>query len=273
MRTRDLRWIPVFIFLAVWMTGLMFRLPAEAADGSALVTDGADLFTDKEESKLIKKLSRVSDKRDCDIAVFTTGDLEGKEAVDYVDDAMEDAQLGYDRDRGAVALLIFVDETDPSNREVRVATDQTANEYFSDDDDDRVIDAIVGDLSKGSYAKAAMEYADTCDSVFADALGEKGSRGVSPGWIFGDLGIGAVLALIMGTYQKSKLKTARRKSGATDYKADGGITFSVNKDSLVDQRTERKKIEKEETRESSHESGTTHTTSSGKKHGGAGRKF
>ena len=274
MRKLYLRLIPVLLLLVAMTAGMIFKAPVRAAGSDGLLTDGADLFSDEEETGLLKKLEEVSDSRDCDVAVITTGDLAGKDAQNYVDDEIDSTGLGSDRERGTVVLLVFVDQNDESNREVRVATDQKANEFFSDEDNESIINDIIGDLSSGSYADAAMTYADSCDSVFGDSLDKKsGSRGVSPGWIFGDLGIGAVLALILGSFQKSKLKTARRKSSAADYKADGGINFSVNKDTFLKKRVERKKIEKDEKKESSHEAGTTHTTSSGTKHGGAGRKF
>ncbi len=274
MRNNKWKQFLVLVFLLALTAGGMMTLPACAASGSDLLYDDADLFSDKEESRLIKKLTKVSDSRDCDIAVITAGDLGGKEAVSYVDDAMDSLGLGSGREHGTAVLLIYVDQNDPANREVRVATDQTANAYFSDDNNNRIIDEIIGDLSAGSYARASEQYAESCDSVLGESLdGHGGSRGVSPGWIFGDLGIGAVLALILGNFQKSKLKTARRKRGAADYKSDGGIDFSVKEDIFLRERVERREISREEPHESGHEAGTTHTTSSGAKHGGAGRKF
>lgn len=268
--------IPIILLLLMWTAGVMARVPAYAAKSARLLTDGADLLTDKEEGKLLKKLRKLSDKRDCDIAVITTGDLEGKDAAAYVDDQIDSRGLGTGREHGSVTLLVFVDQNDVSNREVRVATDEAANICFSDSDIDRVIDQIILELSNGSYAKAIDGYADSCDTVFAESLDENegGARGVSPGWLFGDLGIGTALALLLGQFQKSRLKTARRRSGASGYKADGGIEFSVNKDTFLDKHVERRRREKEErSGPGGHEAGTTHTTSSGSKHGGGGRKF
>lgn len=267
--------IPILLLMLSLMAGMICKAPVLAAGSSQLLDDGADLLTDKEEKDLLSQLTKLSDKRDCDLAVITAGNLEGKDVQAYVDDRIDSEGIGEDRSHGTVTLLIFVEQDDPSNREVAIGTDQKANTFFSDDDNNRVIDEMVPDLSSGSYGKACRTFGDTCDAVFGESLDEKNStRGVSPGWIFGDLGIGAVIALIMGTFQKSKLKTRRRKSGAAEYKADGGIHFTVNNDTFLDRHIERRRIDRDQPHgESTHEAGTTHTTSSGSKHGGASRKF
>lgn len=273
MRRRYMGLIPAFLFIGLCILTLTLQLPVRAAAASVVLEDAADLFTDEEESSLKKKLASVSDNRDCDIGVITTGDLQGKSALDYVDDELTYNRT--DRSHGAVRLLIYINDNDESDREVRIATDETASAYFSDNDNERIIDDMVDDLRSGNYADAAMIYADDCNSILGESLdGDKeGSRGVSPLWIFGDLGIGAVIAYLLGTRQKSKLKTRKRKGGAADYKAQGSIDFTVNKDVFLTKRVERRKINRDNPEERAHEAGTTHTTSSGEKHGGAGRKF
>lgn len=273
MRRRYTGIIFAFLFLALCLVTMTFKSPVYAAETSVVLEDEADLFTAKEEKSLLKKLARVSEKRDCDIGVITTGDLQGKSAVDYVDDALTYNRS--DKSHGAVRLLIYINDNDESDREVRIATDETASAYFSDNDNETIIDDMIGDLSAGHYADAAMTYADSCDRILGQSLdgNDGGSRGVSPLWLFGDLGIGAVIAYLLGSFQKGKLKSRKRKGGAADYKAEGGIDFTVNRDVFLNRRVERRRIERDDREGPSHEAGTTHTTSSGEKHGGAGRKF
>ena len=274
MRSRYFKGIPVFIALVVLTVCMMYKAPVFATEGMFILDDGADLFTDQEESDLQSKITGISDKRDCDIGVITTGDLQGKDTVAYIDDAMTDVDAGVDRSHGAVWLLIYINKDDPADREVRIATSEKANAYFSDQDNDAVIDRMYDDLHDGNYASAAMSFVDSCDQVLGESLdGEKGSRTVSPFWIFGDLGIGAAIACALGFFQKSKLKSVKRRGSAAEYKAEGGVDFTVNKDTFIRKRVERRKIEDQDSGEKSHKSGTTHTTSSGEKHGGAGRKF
>lgn len=269
------------IALTLMAGSLFFAAPLAYAAGPGLLTDGADLMSDEEEGLLLEKLESVSEKRDCDIAVITTGDLSGKDSEAYVDDTMDAMGLGKGRSYGTVTLLIYINDKDPSDREVRVATDETANYYFSDQDDEYILDEIIRDLSRGNYTDACMTYADTCDQIFAQTLdgGQnsgnegKGNRGVSPFWLIGDLGIGAVIALILGGAQKSKLKSNRGRRGAAEYKADGGIHFLINRDVFLNRHIERRKIDREGSDDHEHQAGTTHTTSSGEKHGGAGRRF
>ena len=255
--------------------GFAGGIPVRAAGGVSCINDQADLLSNKEEKTLNKLLEKVSEKRDCDIVFYSAGDLGGKDAVAYIDDMMDDNDLGAARENGSVALLIFVDRDDPSNREVRISTDERANLYFSDDDNEDVIDAMVPALSDSRYGDAVGTYARECDRVFGQSLDkeDKKSRGVSPFWLFGDFGIGALLALMMGQRQKSKLKSVRKQHGAARYESNQGIDFSINENVFLDERTERRIIERDDRDSEQHQPGTTHVSSSGRKHGGAGRKF
>lgn len=283
-RSKGLRHMRILMGAIIALTlmagSFIFAAPMTYAAGPGLLTDGADLMSDEEEGLLLEKLESVSEKRDCDIAVITTGDLSGKDSEAYVDDTMDEMGLGKGRSHGTVTLLIYINDKDPSDREVRIATDETANYYFSDRDNEYVLDVIIRDLSQGNYTEACLTYADTCDQVFAQTLdngqnngNEEKNRGVSPFWLIGDLGIGAVIALILGSAQKSKLKSNRGRRGAAEYKADGGIHFLLNRDIFLNRRIERRRIDREGSDGHEHQAGTTHTTSSGGKHGGAGRRF
>ena len=283
MRIKNRLLLPVlFLMLCLTLTvgtGKGISLQVHAAGDIPLLSDGADLLTDKEEDKLVSRLEKVSDKTDCDIAVYTVDDLAGQTARDYTDDLVDSVGLGQDRGKGTATLLVYISSEDPTDREIYISTDERGKDYFSDDDIDQILDEVVSPLAGGNYPEAFETYADSCRSVIESSdLGaeEAGKRkGPSPFWIFGDLGIGAAIASMLGLHQKSKLKTRRKKSGAGNYADHEGIQFERREDVFLDRRVERKLIERDDDRggEGGHQAGTTHTSSSGQVHGGGGRKF
>jgi uncharacterized protein len=250
-------------------------LKLKAAGDVPLLSDAADLLTDKEEDKLTRKLEKVSDKQDCDIAVYTVDDLTGLKIEAYADDIVDSVGLGKGRSKGTATLLVFIDADDPSNRKAYISTDKNGSACFSDDDIQDVLYDIRSSLSSGQYMDAFESYADSCVSVLkaSDGADKGGSKGPSPFWIFGDLGIGAAIATLLGQHQKSKLKTKRRKSGASHYADHEGIQFERREDIFLDRRVERTLRERHEDIEGDHEHGTTHTSSSGHIHGGGGMDF
>lgn len=250
-------------------------LKLKAARDIPLLSDAADLLTEKEEDKLTRRLEKVSDKQDCDIAVYTVDDLAGQKVDDYADDIVDSVGLGQGRSNGTATLLIFIDADDPSNRKAYISTDENGSACFSDDDIQDVLYDIRPSLSGGQYMDAFETYADSCVSVLRSSEGGKkgGSKGPSLFWIFGDLGIGAAIATLLGQHQKSKLKTRRKKSGAAHYAAHEGIQFERREDIFLDRRVERRLRERHDDKEGTHEHGTTHTSSSGHIHGGGGMDF
>ena len=252
-----------------------------AAGDVPLLSDAADLLTDKEEEKLVRRLEKVSDKMNCDIAVYTVDDLAGQTARDYADDIVDSVGLGQDREKGTATLLFYLSAEDPTDREIYLSTDRRGKDYFSDAEIDQILDRLIDPLRRQESMEAFETYAEDCQSVIksSSSLEEEsedgGSKGTSPFWIFGDLGIGAAIASMLGLREKSKLKTRRKKTGAGHYVDHEGIEFQRNEDIFLDRRVERRLIEDDDDRGEGlhHEAGTTHTSSSGQIHGGGGRKF
>ena len=279
MKLRDKLFVrlPAVILIFVIAAGMILipKNDAAAASDTPLMSDAADLLSDKEESRLLKKLEKISDEQDCDIAVYTIDDLAGQEIVDYADDIVDSVGLGESRSRGTATMLLYINAADSQDRNVWISTDKKASAYYSDNDIDTILDEVTPYLGRQEYAQGFETYADECRQVLISSGNDErgGSRGVSPFWIFGDLGIGAAIATLLGQHQKSKLKSRRKKTGAGTYADHGGIQFETNEDIFLDRRVERRMRERDEGRESSHEAGTTHTSSSGKEHGGGGRKF
>lgn len=125
------------------------------------------------------------------------------------------------------------------------------------------------------YNGAFTKYAKLCDDFLTQAKkGEPYDNGnlpkgsVSPLWIFADLAIGFILAFLLGSMQKAKLKSVRKQATAKDYTVSGSMVLTEKWDQMVNKTLTTRRIERDTDKGSS-----THSSSSGESHGGSGGKF
>ncbi len=261
------------IYAAVIAVLLMFALPIQilAEEELTHVVDEADLLTDAEEAELQEKLSEISDRQAMDTVVVTVNSLGGKTVVDYADVYFMENGYGYGDDRDGILLLVSMED-----RDWCISTHGFGITAFTDAGLDYMEEKFRPLLTDGEYAKSFLTFAELCDDFMTQAnkgepydSGNLPKEGVSPVWIFGDLGIGLLIALIIALGKKSKLKTVRRKPAAMDYMVPGSQAMTGNMDHLVNRFTTTRRIE----RDSDSSGSSTHTSSSGSTHGGSSGKF
>lgn len=98
----------------------------------------------------------------------------------------------------------------------------------------------------------------------------KGS--VSPFWIFGDLAIGILIALIWGNVKKAKLKSVKKQVAAQEYTKPGSLRLTMNSDRFVN-RTVTTRVIQNNNSNSSGGGSSVHNGSSGTSHGGKSGSF
>ena len=98
----------------------------------------------------------------------------------------------------------------------------------------------------------------------------KGS--VSPFWIFGDLAIGILIALIWGNVKKAKLKSVKKQVAAQEYTKPGSLRLPMNSDRFVN-RTVTTRVIQNNNSNSSGGGSSVHNGSSGTSHGGKSGSF
>lgn len=128
-------------------------VPAMAENGFvseyARVLDMADLLSDGEEEALTTTLDNLSVRRNMDVIVVTTNDLEGKTVRDYADDVYDTAKFGYGSNRDGVLLLISM-----ADRDWYISTCGYGITVFTDAGIQYIGDQIKSDLSDENYAAA-----------------------------------------------------------------------------------------------------------------------
>lgn len=247
---------------------LVHSMPVLAWNNTPLLVDEADLLTDSEENALLSRLEEVSRTGQTDIVVVTINSLYGEDVQDYADDFYDDS--GYAED--GVLLLISIDDS-----EWYIATAGFGITAVTDAGRKYMAEQFVGELSDGAFFDAFIAYADLCDEFIRQARNgepyDVGNLPKRPFPLVGNLllsfGIGPMAAFVMTGRMKGELKTVTIQEKAADYVKGGSLKVTRSNELFLYAQTNRQAKEKQASTGGS----DTHTSSSGRTHGGGGGKF
>lgn len=227
------------------------------------LTDSADILTDAEESALLEKLDEVSMRQQFDVVLVTVTDTGAKSLTAYADDFFDFNGFGFGDDRDGVLYLVRVDEDGTySTGNSWISTSGLGITAFSDSDIQDLGSSITPDLLLGDYVSAFNEYIETADKQVAKV--KKFNFGQS---LIFSLIIGLIVAFIATGVMKGKLKTVRRKASASDYLKPGSLQLNGQSDVFLYSNVVRTAKPKDT---GSSGGSSTHTSSSGRTHGGGG---
>ena len=274
-------------------------------DRTALLNDLADIIPDDEEEALNNKLEQISEIYECEVAVLTVSYTDGYDITAYADDYYDYNGFGWGENDDGIMLVL-----DMGNREFAITTHGTAIDIFTDYNLSVLESAFVPLLSQGSYTEAFITYYECCIDIFDDYntyLEDFGGEGnvyipsddgydylygddyytepvdivseiFSVKWLVVSVIIGLVIALFYTTHLKSQLKTVASKPSASDYVVPGSFTLTGQRDIFLYSNV--KKTPKPKNNSSGSKGGSsfgsgssTHTSSSGRTHGGSRGSF
>lgn len=248
--------------------------PAFAASDLPRLVDDADLLSDSEESALLEELDEISERQQLDVVIVTVDSLEGASVVEYADDFFEAHGYGFGDARDGILFLISMGE-----RDWAISTAGYGITAFTDAGQAYMTETIVSDLSDGYYADAFTSFANLCDDFITQAkTGEPYDVDHLPeepfsvvGCLIVSLAIAFVISLVATGIMRMGLKSVSSQSAADDYVKQGSMKVTRKNDLFLYRNVVRRAKPKEE----DHPSGgsTTHTSSSGMKHGGSSGKF
>lgn len=254
-------------FLLAMVLCLAFILPANAATiPKQYMVDDADLLTAGQQQQLHNTLAQLSAQHKLDIVIVTVDSLNGKSTTAYADDYFDYNGYGWGDDFRGILLLISMEQ-----RDWAISTCGYAMQVFTDDGLDYIVDQILPALSDGAYADAFGTFASLCDSFLVQAAtGQPFDDHTLPKepfsllWIPGALAIGLVIAIIVVAIMKKQLKSVRFQSAARNYLRPGSLQLQVCTD-LYLYRTVHKTAKPK--------NNSSHSSSSGRSHGGSSGKF
>ncbi|MGN0467481.1 MAG: TPM domain-containing protein [Acutalibacteraceae bacterium] len=236
------------------------NLPTERLQ--PLVVDGAGLLTDTQVKELEQTLTALSEKYQLDVAVVTASDLAGKTAEEYADDFYD--YNGYGQGENADGLLILYKPGAEGERKLQISTCGKAIELFPDWAINNILNAVKEEIIDEDYAGAFAAFAKQCEARLEDELGPPS---VDLIWIPICLVFGFLISLMIMKKKAASVKSVRSKINAADY--TGNIVVTGRADRFLYRNVNKRPIPKDDSSSGS----STHTSSSGRSHGGGGISF
>lgn len=259
--------------------------PIWAAEGTR-VFDEAGLFSAEEVQELETRIDEVRDSQDADLAVLTVEDAQGESAESYADDFYDSHGLGVGDDASGILLSIDMD-----NREIYVSTTGYAMKVLTDARVEKVLDAAYDSVADGNYAEGALGAIDSIENYLEMGVpaGQytqvREEKKHSLEWyevLFAAVAAAIVAALpCFSVMRQYKMQKEHRQSLGFHmaYRADSALHFVQNEEQFVNRSVVTRRIPKNPGPGASGASGgsagrtTIHQGSSGRMHGGGGRKF
>ncbi|MEE1320476.1 MAG: TPM domain-containing protein [Acutalibacteraceae bacterium] len=223
-----------------------------------LVVDNADVLTDAEEADFTAKLEELGGKYDLEIGILTVDTYEGKDGQAYADDFYDYNGYGYGENDDGL-MIVFNTGKEDGTRNITLTTHGTAIDYITDLERDVMFEMMITELSNGEYAAAFETFISEADSSIDPSI--------PVFFIPLSVVVGFALAFLIVKIQASKLKTVRQQVNAADYVGNVNLTYQA--DNFIYRNVSKVK----RSSESSSGGSSTHTSSSGRTHGGGSRNF
>lgn len=243
------------LMLLLTLTATAF---AETAHPNRVI-DNEGILTSRQLSELTDMLDEISEQYSVDVAIYITPNFGGKKPMDYADDLFDYGGYGYNESRDGI-LLVF----SRKQRKYWITTCGKAIDIFTDSRLDRIAESIEDYFSDDDWMGGCRSFAKYCKRYIESPDGTK------LGWFLGlviSLVLGLIFALFMVMNMKSKLRPVRPQRSAVNYVKDDSLNINKAKDIFL-YRTLTRVPRPKETSGSS-----THTSSSGRSHGGRGGSF
>ena len=221
----------------------------------SLVEDYADVLTDSEEADLLAKLEALGAANDIEVGVVTVDSYEGKDPQAFADDFYDYNGYGYgENDDGFI--VVFNTGKGDGNRNLAISTHGKGIDLLTDMEIDVIIEMMITPIKNGDFAGAFDNFVSECENAV--------DTSVSLLAIPLAIAIGFGLAFLIVKIQASKLKTVVQKADAADYV--GNVVLTYQNDQFMYRNVTSSPKAKSD-------SSSTHTSSSGRTHGGGNKSF
>lgn len=250
--------------LIVFLLSLI--LSAQAGFENPAIVDDAGYLMQWELAELSQELERVREKYDFEVAIYTESDMTSATAEASADDIYDYQGYGAGKNDDGIMLYICSD-----TREYHFTTHGKGLEYFNSNGLAYLESKVVPHLAKNDYCEAFEAFTETSEELLEMAKNGKpyNQKQRSTKNLIGVIAVCLTAPIIIAFWMMSKklrkMKTAVENNYAANYIKPGSMNITASRDLFLYSR-----ITKTEKPKSS--SGT-HTSSSGRTHGGRGGSF
>jgi len=256
------------LFSCVLLTLLLLTLflPVYASFENPSIVDEAGYLMQSELDSLSKELDKVREKYNFEVAIYTESDMTSSTAEASADDIYDYQGFGAGENADGIMLYICSD-----TREYHFTTHGKGLRYFNANGLAYLESKVVPYLSENDYYEAFEEYIETTDELLQMAKDGKpyNEKQYSMKYLFGVIIVCLIAPLLIAFWimkrKLKKMKTAVENDYAANYIKPGSMRINTSRDLFLYSRitkTERPKG-----------GAGTHTSSSGRMHGGRGGSF
>ena len=245
---------------------LTLLLPVYASFENPSIVDEAGYLMQSELTFLSKELDKVREKYNFEVAIYTESDMTSDTAEASADDIYDYGGYGAGEDDDGIMLYICSDV-----REYHFTTHGKGLKYFNSNGLAYLESKVVPHLSENDYYEAFEEYIETTDELLQMAKDGKpyNEKQYSMKYLFGVIIVCLIAPLLIAFWMMKrklkKMKTAVENDYATNYIKPGSMNLTTSRDLFLYSRITK-------TERPNGGSGT-HTSSSGRTHGGRGGSF
>ena len=256
----------IFSCLLLLLLMTSFAVTAQSDFQNPSIVDDAGYLMQSELSSLSKELDKVREKYSFEVAIYIESDMTSSTAQASADDIYDYNGYGAGENDDGILLYICSD-----TREYHFTTHGKGLKYFNSNGLKYLESKVTPYLSEKDYYEAFNAYIETTDELLQMAKDGKpyNEKQYSTKYlisvIIAALLIPLLVAWILMKKKLKKMKTAVENDYAANYVKPGSMNISVSRDLFLYSKitkTERPK-----------ESSGTHTSSSGRTHGGRGGSF
>lgn len=256
------------------------------------VYDKAQLFSSAELEALESRANELSERLQLDIVIVTTNENEDKTSRAYADDFYDQNGFGYGTEADGVLLLINMED-----REVYISTCGKAIQYLTDARTQNILDKIYISLGDEYYKDAAETFLKQLEYYVAEGIPQNQntqfeSSGTVPVrentlgntytsqkttlsmeqklliYLLISFAVGGISVGIMAMNNRGVSTTNQ-----STYLRDNALNIYNKQDQHVNTTVTHVTIQTDSGSSSSAGRSTVHRSSSGRTHGGGGRKF
>lgn len=249
-----------YILLLLVICAVVFPFSVAAQASPALV-DNANVLSVGERTELSGRLEKLRSTYNVDVAFVIANKIAGADAQSEADNIYD--YNGYGVGETHDGILYFVCET---THEYAFSTCGSGIKIFNDDGLEYIDNAMLPHLKKGDYYQAISVYADKCEELINMAVnGQPYKKKINILYVIaGIILIPLALAFALMTRKLSKMNTAVMQAGAAQYMKPGSMDISNSRDIFLYSTVTKREKPKDS---------TTHTSSSGRTHGGRSGSF
>ncbi len=271
------------IFLLIIFLPFMLLLQTDILAGQQdNVKDYLNYLTPTELDEVQSLIEKAVVKESLDIVIVLTEDTQGKSSRDYADDYYDDHGFGVGSDYSGVLMLINMGE-----REIWISTTGKAIDLFTDLRITTMTDSIAALLSEDSYYEACLLFLHQVDSYAQMGVPEGQHRTeIAPpphssyfsrvlkqmksGTIYLISLLLSMILTIVASFSSKGKATINNQT----YEDGGSFKMTDTRDDYLRETTTRVRISSNNTTSGGGGvKSSTHKGSSGRTHGGGGRKF